>query len=132
VDWRLRCPEVCRGWRTFLADARHWQVLDLSLRSGVARRTLALLRAACERARGTLRSLDVSGWFSEPVAEGEEALEQEQLLPVLRANAATLLELRAWKPVDSEGGTFSSTAIVEQLLAAAPRLRLLECDASLI
>jgi len=45
VDSRLRSREVCRGWRAFLADARHWQVLDLSLSSGVARRTLALLRA---------------------------------------------------------------------------------------
>jgi len=23
VDSRLRCREVCRGWRAFLADARH-------------------------------------------------------------------------------------------------------------
>jgi len=54
-----------------------------------------------------------------------------QLLPVLRANAVSLLELRAWRPVDSEGGFLASTEIVEQLLTAAPRLRLLECDALL-
>jgi len=101
VDSRLRCREVCRGWRAFLADARHWQVLDLSLSSGVARRSPALLRAACERARGMLRELDVSGWYNMRVGEGEEALKNAQLLPVLRANAASLLELRAWWPVHS-------------------------------
>jgi len=133
VDARLRCREVSRGWRAFLADARHWQVLDLSLSSGVARRSLALLRAASEHARGTLRQLDVSSWYYMPVGVGEEALRNKQLLllPVLRANAASLLELRAWKPVDSEGGNLTSTVGVEDLLAAAPRLRLLECDAIL-
>jgi len=131
VDSRLRCREVSRSWRAFLADARHWQVLDLSLTSGVARSSLALLRAASERARGTLRELDVSGWYNMPVGWGEEALGNAQLLPVLRENAASLLELRAWLPVDSGGGTTTSTNGVEDLLAAAPRLRLLECDASL-
>jgi len=125
---RLRCREVCRGWRAFLADARHWQVLDLSLTSGVARRSPALLRAASERAQGTLRELDVAGWFNERVREGEEALGSEQLLPILRANAASLLELRAWKPFDSDGLTLTSTEGVEELLVTAPRLRLLECD----
>jgi len=128
VDSRLRCREVCRGWRAFLTDARHWQVLDLSLSSGVARRSLALLRAASVLAQGTLRELDVSGWFNMAVGEDEEAFRNEQLLPVLRANAASLLELRAWLPVDSEGGTVTSTLGVEFLLAAAPRLHLLELD----
>jgi hypothetical protein len=122
---------VCRGWRAFLADARHWQVLDLSLSSGVARRSIALLRAASKRARGTLRELNVSGWYCKPVEVGEEALDNVQLLPVLRANAASLLELRAWQPVNSEGGFLTSTLGIERLLAAAPRLRLLECDAGL-
>jgi len=131
VDSRLRCREVCRGWRAFLSDARHWQVLDLSLTSGVARRTLALLRAACERAHGTLRELDVSAWYCAPVEEGEEALWNELLLPILRANAASLLELRAWLPVDSEVGSLTILKGVEWLFSAAPRLRLLECDASL-
>jgi len=73
----------------------------------------------------------VSGWFILAAGEGEEALRTEQLLPVLRANSASLLELRAWKPVHSKGGRVASTATVELLLAAAPRLRLLECDAGL-
>jgi hypothetical protein len=121
---------VCRGWRALLADARHWQVLDLSLSSGVARRTLVLLRAASECAQGTLRELDVSGWYNMTAAEGEEALEHEQLLAVLRANGSSLLELRAWKPAGFVG-RITNTLGVEQLLAAAPRLRLLKCDAGL-
>jgi len=129
VDSRLRCREVCRGWRAFLADVRFWQVCDLSATSGVARRSPALLRAASERARGTLRELDVSCWYRGPVGEGVETLDDEQLLSVLRSNAASLLALRVWKPV---GGVARATAAeIERLLIAAPRLRLLECDAFL-
>jgi hypothetical protein len=65
------------------------------------------------------------------LADGEEAFRRAHLLLILRANAALLLELRAWKPADSEGGTLTSTKGVEELLVAAPRLRLLECDAFL-
>jgi len=97
----------------------------------VARRSLALLLAASERARGTLRELDVSGWYRMRVVEGEEALEHEQLVAILCANAASLLELRAWQPVHSDIGTLTSTKGIEELLAAATRLRLLECDALL-
>jgi len=132
VDSRLRCREVCRGWRAFLADARHWQVLDLSLSSGVARRTVALLCAASERARGTLRELDVSGWFCMPVEEGEEELKDEQLEAILRANSASLLELCAWKPVVPGEYDSATTLGIEDLLTAAPRVRLLECDAALV
>jgi hypothetical protein len=101
----------------------------LSARSGVARRSPALLRAASERARGTLRELDVSGWYSMPDAEGVETLEDEHVLPVLRANAASLLTLRAWKLMGL--GAHDTAAAIEQLLVAAPRLRLLERDAFL-
>jgi len=131
VDARLRFREVCRGWRAFLADARHWQVLDLSPTSGVARRTHALLRASSERTHGTLLELDVSGWYNEAVGDGEEVLENEPLLAVLRANAASLLKLRTWKSIDSVIGNLISLTILEQILAAAPRLRVLECDAQL-
>jgi len=131
VDTRLRCREVSRGWCAFLADARHWQVCDLSATSGVARRTLSLLRAASERAQGTLRELDVSAWFLVPAADVEEQLGSAQLLPILRSNAASLLELRTWRAVGGEGGLVNSAASIEELLAAAPRLRLLESDRSL-
>jgi len=132
VDSRLRCREVSRGWRAFLADLRHWQVCDLSLTSGVVLRSPALLHAACERARGTLRVLDVSGWYYTPVVgRGEDALRLDQLLPVLTQNAPSLLELRAWKPVDNDEGYIAGVQAVERLLSAAPRLRLLQCDAYL-
>jgi len=129
VDSRLRCREVSRGWRAFLADVRFWQVCDLSAASGVARRSPALLRAASERARGTLRELNVSEWYRMPVREGVETLDDEQLLPVLRANAVSLLTLRSWKPMG--GGARATATAIEQLLIAAPLLRLLECDAFL-
>jgi F-box domain len=131
VDSRLRCREVCRGWRAFLAGVRFWQVCDLGLSSGVARRSPALLRAASERARGTLRELDVSGWYRMGVGEGFVALDDDHLLPVLRANAASLLELRAWKPLDGRARANATAAHIKQLFVAAPRLRLLECDAYL-
>ncbi len=61
VDQRLRCAEVCRGWRALLSDVSLWLRLDLSPAGGVARdaATNALLRAAAARAAGGLRALDV-------------------------------------------------------------------------
>jgi len=132
VDSRLRCREVSPAWRAFLSDTRFWQVCDLSLTSGVERRTPALLHAASERAQGTLRELDVSGWYNEKVRDGEVALGNAQLVPIIEANAASLLELRAWKPVDSDEGGIATASVIEELLAAAPRLRLLECDAGVL
>jgi len=138
ADARLRCREVCRGWCSFLADSFLWRVCDLSAWSGVvAERTPALLQAACERAQGTLEVLNVSGWRGLFEEEGtdedgeEEVLTTLQvLLPVLQANAGSLVELRAWDCFEpSIGWEFLSLVNIEALLAAAPLLRLLECDA---
>jgi hypothetical protein len=75
VDARLRAREVCRGWRAFLNDATLWQICDLSDSSGVvARRTHALLLAACAPARGTLRVLDATGWLDLIYQVGEGTL----------------------------------------------------------
>jgi hypothetical protein len=52
------------------------------------------------------------------------------VLPVLRSNALSLLELRAGSLSDENGYLFS-TAQVEELLAAAPLLHVLECDVRL-
>jgi hypothetical protein len=60
VDQRLRCAEVCRGWRVVLSDASLWLRLDLSPAGGVARASEALLRAATKRAAGGLRALDAA------------------------------------------------------------------------
>ena len=68
LDTRLRAREVCRGWRFFLEDASWWECVDLGYDCGVnprflsdSRLALALLRAACVRAKGNLESLDLSG-----------------------------------------------------------------------
>jgi hypothetical protein len=68
LDTRLRAREVCRGWRLFLQDASFWTHVDLSASCGVhprfltwKRHALALLRAACARAKGNLLSVDISG-----------------------------------------------------------------------
>jgi hypothetical protein len=68
LDERLRAREVCRGWRSFLEDASFWTRVDLSVGCGVNPRfltsyalALALLRAACVRAKGNLLSADLSG-----------------------------------------------------------------------
>ena len=61
ADQRLRCAEVCRGWRATVAIPELWRRLDLSPASGVAQpATAALLHAAGARAGGALTMLDVS------------------------------------------------------------------------
>jgi len=120
ADSRLRCRQVCRAWRAFLAERRLWQVCDLSAASSVARpRTPALLLAACAQAGDQLRSLDVSGWRQLPFAV---------LLRVVRANSESLLELRAGG-CTLEGGGAPTPPQLEALLKAAPRLSLLAADA---
>jgi hypothetical protein len=106
VDCRLRCLEVCRGWRAVLAAERSlWTRLDLSLAGGVvARVTDALLRAASERAGGQLQTLDVSDCPD---------ITHAALLAVVTANAAALRELRVDNGVEQ----------CEALLRAAPQLR---------
>ena len=67
LDARLRAREVCRGWRLVLEDASSiWTRVDLGVGCGVnprflsdSRLALALLRAACVRAKGTLQSVDL-------------------------------------------------------------------------
>jgi hypothetical protein len=40
VDQRMRCAEVCRGWRAVLSDASLWLRVDLSPAGGVALATV--------------------------------------------------------------------------------------------
>jgi len=68
LDERLRAREVCRGWRFFLEGASFWTRVDLGVGCRVnprflsdSRLALALLRAACVRAKGGLQSVDNSG-----------------------------------------------------------------------
>jgi len=137
VDARLRCCEVCRGWRAFLSDSFLWRVCDLSARSGVvAYRTPALLHAAYARAQGTLEVLDVTGCrgFFDEVGTDEDGYEKvvttlQVLQPVLRANAGSLVELHTWDCFEPTIDYYLCVEYFEALLSAAPRLRLLECDA---
>jgi len=130
ADSRLRSREVSRGWYAFLADASLWRVCDLSVRSGVnVRRSPALLEASCARAEGTLEVLDVTGWcglFDREVTSVEPTL--AVLLPVLRSNSESLVALHAQDCFRVETFRYLAPEEIEALLAAAPRLRLLECD----
>jgi hypothetical protein len=118
VDARLRCREVCRGWRAVLRDRSLWLRLDLSKASGGLARcaTDALLRAAAARAGGRLHFLDVSDC---------EGITPACMLEVLTANAGALRELRAWT---ANGVGLPGLADVAALLRAAPQLRVFDAD----
>jgi hypothetical protein len=131
VHVRLRCREVNRGWRDALNDPAAWAVIDLTADSGgvaAAAVTDALLRAACARADGALSTLNVSGC---------DKITHEALRAVLAAHGASLRSLVAHDLPHlcqvHENPAFDTTPTVtvmlEQLLAAAPLLEALECDA---
>jgi hypothetical protein len=122
LDERLRCREVCRGWRAALGERSLWTHLDLTtvtLERPLLYTSLLLSAAAC--AGGALESLDVS---ARPLARGEYVsaplIPQETLLDVVAANAGTLRELRQHTP-----GFGFHTTVAQRFLAAAPLLRTL-------
>jgi hypothetical protein len=122
VDDRLRCFEVCRGWRDALLERSLWTRLDLSATSGVRAREGAgrgalsgLLRCASARAGGGLQSLHVSYGLVTHTA----------LLALAAANAGALRELRL---SDTPRSMFR-VAQAEALLRAAPRLDVFTNDA---
>jgi hypothetical protein len=118
ADARLRCAEVCRGWRSALAERSLWTRLNLSTSSGVAHRvTDALLRAAAAKAVGALAALDVSGC---------EQLTHEAMLAVFTANASSLRELDSHKCLFH--GFLLHPAHIETLLRAAPRMHIMVAD----
>jgi hypothetical protein len=116
VDARLRCREVCCGWRAALSDVTLWTRLDLSEASGVAAARLehatGLLVAAALRAGGQLQSLDVTGCAD---------LDFDALRGVVGGSAATLREVLV------QG--FGWPDRLADLLRAAPRLLLLHAAA---
>jgi hypothetical protein len=116
VDTRLRCAEVCPGWRAAVADVSLWLRLALSPESVVAGRVVtdALLRAAAARAGGGLLSLAVADCPITPAA----------LLDVATENAATLQEARLCLGAHRE----LRCEQLEALLRAAPLLRTLHAD----
>jgi hypothetical protein len=121
VDVRLRCCEVCRGWRSFLSERSLWTRLDVSATSGVRTHQRhnaldALLRCAAARSGGGLQSLHINSGF----------VSHETLLEVAAANASALRELHAHDYFDEIG--FTPADEVVALLAAAPRLRVFATD----
>jgi hypothetical protein len=120
ADCKARASCVCRAWRAALAAPALWARLDLSGDSGVpdALNGDALLTGAAARAHGQLFRLDVSG--RENTTHG---ISQRALLAVLRANAASLRELRVDELPAAENGA------LEALARAAPRLASLEAEA---
>ena len=115
VDTRLRCCEVSRAWQALLADTSFWTSLKMSLDSGVARFSLALVRAAVAKAGGQLRCLDITG---QPFNADED--EDDVTLEVATVNAGTLTELHV------ERHMYWGVEDVQALLDAAPALSLLE------
>jgi hypothetical protein len=119
VDTRLRCSEVCTGWRDMVAERSLWTRLYLSETSGVTHEvTPALLRAAAARAGGALTALDVSGVWR-PLYHGGVLYE------VLATNAGTLRELRCLRKCNED---WLLVCVLEPLLSAAPQLRVCETD----
>jgi hypothetical protein len=115
VDQRMRCAEVCPSWRVMLQERSLWLRLDLSEASGGLARpaTNALLRAAAARAAGQLQSINVAEC---------RGITHACLLAVLTANAGALRELRACR------GNLVGMAAAEELLRAAPQLRVFDAD----
>jgi hypothetical protein len=123
VDCRLRCAEVCCGWRSVLLERSLWSRLDLSHASGVRMPQAypaldALLRCAAARAGGGLQALHIV----------EDLISDEALLEVVAANAGALHELRAHTHVDNAMHTGFIPEVIEAVLVAAPLLRVFNTD----
>jgi len=125
LDARLRAREVRRGWCALLEDASFWTRVDLSKSCGVNPRfldfrncVLALLCAACVRAKGNLQSVDLSGVDDRML---EDPFVLQWLGSVSVANKASLRDLLALtsRPLDVEE--------VTELCRALPLCRV-RCD----
>jgi hypothetical protein len=120
ADTRLRCREVCRGWRATLDDCGAWLQLDLRPTAGLARRaTDALLHAAAARAGGQLRTLDVTG---------RGRLDFDAFMAVVRANPRCE-ELRCGEECFGEASLLYVHE-VEAVFLAAPMLHCFSTDVS--
>jgi hypothetical protein len=122
VDCRLRCMEVCRGWRSVLLEHSLWTRLDFTRESGVRARVCerrsalrGLLRCASARAGGNVQSLHVATRY----------IEHQVLMEVAAANAGALRELHTRCDDISVGFT---PGRVEALCGAAPQLRVFAAD----
>jgi hypothetical protein len=130
VDSRLRCAEVCRGWRVAVADRRLWLRLDLSHTSGVgyAVSDALLLCAAAARAAGSLQELDLTG-CNKTCCNKKHLLEFAAVMAAVTANARTLRELRLCDFRDTEDETTLNAKDISALLAVATQLQVLDVEA---
>jgi len=132
VDTRLRCAEVCRGWRSVLQERSLWTHLDLSEAGGVRVSPHlrdfwgALVTCAAERAAGGLQSLQVVA----TLPPWQKQILHASLMQAVTANAASLRFLHVTHEIDLGSGLQSEErcealdlAQVETLLQAAPELR---------
>jgi hypothetical protein len=103
---------VCRAWRDALADPALWMRLDLS--HAEWRRVLPVLHGAARRARGQVCQLVLS----------QQPLTQDELLPVLTANAGSLRELHL-QNVYADRSMPSEDPTIKAVVAAAPLLQVL-------
>jgi hypothetical protein len=121
VDTRLRCAEVCRGWRSVLLERSLWTRQELtapgSVTAGDADNDFkhwdTLLRCAAARAGGGLQSLRMDDTIH---------VSHAALLEVATANAGALCELRS-----NDFVGFTPTQ-AEAVLGAAPLLRVFSTD----
>jgi hypothetical protein len=123
VDCRLRCAEVCSGWRSVLSERSLWTRLELTEKSGVHLperyygHTLdTLLRCAAARAGCGLQLLHVD----------THRVSHAALLDVLAASAGVLREVHAHTRDNALQGF--NPAQAPALLLAAPQLRVLATD----
>jgi hypothetical protein len=122
ADHKLRCAAVCRGWRDALAERSVWRELELSPACGLTRPACDwLLREAAARAGNELRVIRLRDC---------PEVTTRPLLAVVGASAATLDELEVRGMFDGRQSTVLTFPFVQQLLAAAPRLRALHVDVS--
>jgi hypothetical protein len=129
VDSRLRCAEVCRGWRIAVADRRLWLRLDLSHTSGVGyAMSDALLCAAAARAAGGRQALDLTG-CNKRRCNKKQLVGFAAVMAAVTANARTLRELRLCDFRGEEDETTLNAEDISVLLAVATQLQVLDVEA---
>ena len=137
ADARLLLALVSPSWRALVAEPSLWTCVDLSDTSGVTRASDALLLACSAKVRGGMRSLDVCGrvWAAHEHTPNKlrPPISSAGLLTTLRNNAHSFCHLRAlcppldiWRYLNES----NTTAVLDNLLHAAPGLTRFEVDIS--
>lgn len=126
ADQRVRMTFVCAEWRAALSEPLFWADVNLSPSSGACDVTDGLLRVLAAKARGEMRSLDVSRLAEhEGGRTASPVLSDAALLHAVTANARSLQRLRVRCVGDWETVLLGR---LRPLLTAVPRLQRLEAD----